>query len=149
MGNYIFTTSVIDDFEQLFNIIMAENRDRENDHIETYLVKVSSDSISYGTSTKKTLCEVFINTIIETILIRYNEDGYEYTVTNDVVQSFLDNNYEYVVSDVCIICESGRSSCITLPCAHRCLCNYCLKSITTKTCPLCRNEIKLVIGFIY
>ena len=59
----------------------------------------------------------------------------------------VQNVYDTCESGECIVCMDNSHTLVIAPCGHYCLCDNCggILINSTKTCPMCRGEIKQLI----
>ena len=48
-------------------------------------------------------------------------------------------------SDMCVICIDEKRSHLCVPCGHRCLCTSCAQKHTPTSCPVCRQDVAMVV----
>jgi len=78
------------------------------------------------------------------------QEQYKIRSSFDIVTSLLINSIEKEQSEkklICSICLDHDANAAVVPCGHSNFCYECIKSheINSKECPICRNEIMMVV----
>ena len=122
-------------------IDLFEREQDENSVKTTYPVVVciynEQDSLSNlkGNDTIASIWILHLKDKKMTTKILYN---YNKCLNNQII--IVNKIFEPEKDDLCVVCQTERSSIVLLPCIHKCLCKECYNRCN-KQCPVCRGKI--------
>ena len=68
---------------------------------------------------------------------------FELPINQEPIQTEVKNT-KMIDTQECVICMSEKTTCIIVPCGHKCLCSICsitLRKNYSSKCPICRIDI--------